>query len=63
MAVGFGILRLPPRQFWSMTPRELRAALTIVNGGGIALPLDRRGLVSLMKRFPDVATSQEKKRG
>lgn len=27
MAVGLGALRLPPAVFWSMTPRELDAAL------------------------------------
>ena len=28
MAAGLGLLRLPPAHFWSMTPRELGAALT-----------------------------------
>ena len=27
MAAGLGLLRLPPAHFWSMTPKELEAAL------------------------------------
>lgn len=27
MSLGLGTLRLPPEVFWSMTPREFRAAL------------------------------------
>ena len=40
-AIGFGlgILKLPPEQFWSMTPRDA--------------PLDRGAFGDLMKRFPD----------
>lgn len=52
MRFGLGVLRLAPRDFWSMTPRELASAWTAIVGerGG---PLDRRGLDDLMTRFPD----------
>jgi uncharacterized phage protein (TIGR02216 family) len=48
---GFGVLRLPPEQFWRMTPRELAYAIEAVRGRGA--PLDRMGFSDLMKRFPD----------
>lgn len=56
MAAGLGGLRLPPSQFWSMTPRELAAAIR----GGLGIearprPLDRFALRALMARFPDKA--------
>lgn len=52
-AIGFGlgVLRLPPEQFWRMTPRELAYAIEAVRGR--AAPLDRGRLADLMKRFPD----------
>jgi uncharacterized phage protein (TIGR02216 family) len=54
MAAGLGLLRLRPADFWSMTPRELDAALRGLlgrpNQGG---PLPRATLIDLMKRFPD----------
>lgn len=57
MAAGFGLLRLSPAVFWSLTPRELAAALRAFTGplaGPLARPhLDRRGLDRLMARFPD----------
>lgn len=31
MAFGFGVLRLSPAAFWSMTPRELAAAANSYN--------------------------------
>ncbi|OXS99446.1 hypothetical protein B7H23_14935 [Notoacmeibacter marinus] len=27
MRIGLGVLHLPPREFWAMTPRELAAAM------------------------------------
>lgn len=52
-AIGFGIgvLRLPPHDFWRMTPRELACAIEAVTGR--RAPLDRDGFSNLMKRFPD----------
>lgn len=48
---GLCLLRLPARDFWAMTPREIRAAL-----GGLrpdAGPIDRQALQTLMTAFPD----------
>jgi uncharacterized phage protein (TIGR02216 family) len=54
MAAGLGLLRLPPAHFWSMTPRELAAALSGVFGTSAhAQPLTRSDLTILMHRFPD----------
>jgi uncharacterized phage protein (TIGR02216 family) len=51
LAVGLGVLRLPPEQFWRMTPRELAAALRGLYGD--AVPLDRAAFDVLRARFPD----------
>lgn len=53
-AIGFGlgVLKLPPEQFWRMTPRELAFAIDAVRGGR-SVPLSRAGFSDLMKRFPD----------
>lgn len=53
-AIGFGlgVLRLSPAAFWSMTPRELAAAIRARRGDAGA-PLDRHTLQALMQRFPD----------
>lgn len=52
MAFGLGVLRLAPRDFWSMTPRELfRAAEGAYGrGGGV---MSRDALQALMRDFPD----------
>jgi uncharacterized phage protein (TIGR02216 family) len=54
MAAGLGLLRLEPKAFWAMTPRELEAALRGLFGpaGGNG-PLTRVDLAELMIRFPD----------
>lgn len=54
MAMGLGVLRLPPSHFWSMTPRELAAASL----GAFGPPPSRSApsrvdLTRLMLRFPD----------
>jgi uncharacterized phage protein (TIGR02216 family) len=51
LAVGLGVLRLPPEQFWRMTPRELAATLRGLYGD--TTPLDRATLDALAARFPD----------
>ena len=53
-AIGFGlgVLRLPPEQFWRMTPRELACAIAAVRGPGRE-PMERAALDELMHRFPD----------
>ena len=52
MAFGFGRLRLSPQNFWSMTPRELAAAM-----GAFApvasVRLERSALARLMRLYPD----------
>ena len=54
MAAGLGLLRLPPRHFWSMTPRELAAALRAVLGDPVAsMPPSRADFDALLQRFPD----------
>lgn len=54
MAVGFGLLGLEPRAFWSLTPAELGAA---VRGRFGAVrperPPSRRALDALARRYPD----------
>jgi uncharacterized phage protein (TIGR02216 family) len=57
MAAGLGLLRLHPPDFWSMTPRELDAALRGILGPlqGMA-PLRRSALSALMSRYPDKST-------
>lgn len=52
-AIGFGlgVLKLPPDQFWRMTPRELAYAIEAVTGR--RAPLDRDDFTALMKRYPD----------
>lgn len=54
MAAGLGLLRLEPKAFWCMTPRELEAALTGLFGaaGGDGAPT-RGELAGLMSRYPD----------
>jgi uncharacterized phage protein (TIGR02216 family) len=55
MATGLGLLRLAPAHFWSMTPRELaaaiRGALGIAHTDG---PLTRPDLARMMQRYPDI---------
>ena len=54
MAAGFGLLRLSPAVFWSLTLRELDAALRGLLGPNAqrATP-DRSALETLMQHFPD----------
>ena len=53
MAAGLGLLRLPPAQFWAMTPRELAAALGSIAAPEAPSPLPRFALDELRARFPD----------
>jgi uncharacterized phage protein (TIGR02216 family) len=52
MGFGLGVLRLSPRAFWQITPRELAAAMEAVFGPQ-TLPLDRAAFLALRARFPD----------
>ena len=51
MAFGFGVMRLPPQQFWAMTPLELAYAIEAIHGR--SSPLDRETFSELMRKFPD----------
>lgn len=50
MRAGLQGLRLPPDQFWALTPAEL--ALMLGQGGGRA-PMTRAGLEALAAAYPD----------
>ena len=52
MRFGLGVLRLPPRDFWAMTPRELASAWGAVVGERPGA-LGRNDLDRLMETFPD----------
>jgi uncharacterized phage protein (TIGR02216 family) len=52
MTLGFGLLRLSPSEFWSMTPREVERALRFHGPGSGAAPA-RSELAALMAAFPD----------
>ncbi len=55
MAAGLGLLGLSPATFWSMTPRELAAALRGRLGPPPAGPPSREELSALLRRYPDKA--------
>ncbi len=58
MATGLGLLRLRPADFWSMTPRELEAALHGLLGPWLTdAPLPHTTLADLMTRYPDASSS------
>jgi len=52
MATGFGLLRLSPKNFWSMTPREMERAMSVFRPVAGAAPM-RAELAALMTEFPD----------
>ncbi|CAN1509648.1 Phage tail assembly chaperone protein, TAC6 [Rhabdaerophilaceae bacterium] len=54
MALGFGLLRLSPQAFWSMTLPELAAAARGATGFPAAVsPPDFDAITHLMQLFPD----------
>ncbi len=55
MAAAFGLLRLSPKDFWSMTPREMACAMSVLGGATADAPA-RGDLTDMMKRFPDRRT-------
>ena len=58
-AIGFGVLKLDPDAFWSMTLHEFQAAVRGLSGDVGASPALTRGeLELLMQQYPDGATSQ-----
>lgn len=60
MELGLGVLGMMPGAFWSLTPRELQAALAGRLGGtGEIATLTRRDLDTLMQRFPDESATYD----
>jgi uncharacterized phage protein (TIGR02216 family) len=54
MAVGLGVLGLPPAAFWLMSPKEFEAALRGRTGGAaLEAPPSRAAFAQLADRFPD----------
>ena len=59
MKFGFGVLRLSPGQFWSMSVRELEAAMQAV-WGTPPQPLTPEWLENAMSAHPDVSEESVK---
>jgi len=53
MSIGLGLLRLDPTSFWSMTPRELRAAFGAITERSHVEPPSRSELSQLIQKHPD----------
>ena len=53
IALGLGLLRLSPRDFWAMTPREMAYVLRLHGGGDAGPPPGREAVAALMALFPD----------
>ena len=53
MAAAFGLLRLSPDDFWSMTPRELERGDERACRRQRGAAPGRGELAALMRRFPD----------
>jgi Conserved hypothetical phage protein (DUF2376). len=59
MGIAFAWLRLSPKDFWAMSPRELAAALSVFEPGE-GQALQRRELEELMRLFPDAGVPGSK---
>lgn len=56
MAFGLGVLKLAPRDFWAMTPRELAAALAgALPQARRTAPMQRETFARLMRAHPDAS--------
>jgi len=53
MGVGLGVLGLAPGTFWSMTPKELNAAIRGRLGPSAEAQLLKSDVAAMMRRFPD----------
>lgn len=53
IALGLGLLRLSPRDFWAMTPREFSHVLRILGHDRAGSAPTRPALMTLMQMFPD----------
>nr|WP_105427905.1 rcc01693 family protein [Neorhizobium tomejilense] len=51
MHAGLCLLRLPPRDFWALTPVEFLAMTGGMRGRGAGM--EKPGLEALMRAFPD----------
>ncbi len=60
MGFGFGVLRLSSKDFWSMTVRELEAAMQAHFGTSDAT-VSRQWLRETMEKNPDQKQPQERK--
>lgn len=56
MTAGMRGLGLAPNVFWTLTPAEL--AFLLGHGDG-RLPMDRKGLEELARRYPDRTERQD----
>ncbi len=63
MAIGLGLLRLPPATFWAMTPKELGAALGAIVGPARGGAPSRSDLARLMQSYPDHQPSRQNQGG
>ena len=52
MAAGLGLLRLSPKEFWAMTPREFERAVSVFAPAETGAP-GRSEFAELMRAFPD----------
>jgi uncharacterized phage protein (TIGR02216 family) len=50
--IGFGLLRLSPREFWQLTPKEL-VMIFDAFGIGASQGLDRQTFQQMADKFPD----------
>jgi uncharacterized phage protein (TIGR02216 family) len=62
MAAAFGLLRLSPKDFWSLTPREMERAMSVLVGDWRLAPA-RTDLAELMKQFPDTGGRESRRDG
>jgi uncharacterized phage protein (TIGR02216 family) len=53
MALGLGVLRWNPTEFWRATPRELIAAWNALTGQRSLVAIGRADIARLMAAFPD----------
>jgi len=58
MKFGFGVLHLSPSEFWSMSVRELEAAMQ-VHFGSAEPTVSRQWLNEIIKQNPDGNLSRE----
>lgn len=60
IGLGLGLLRLAPRDFWSMTPREMAHVLRSLGFDDAGGAPGRQGLDALMALYPDTFDTKER---